>query len=187
MAFWFFALGIPTLALGLFMLLRREAASRAVAAFPRWAAGGYVLTFVAWGWTAHELDTIGIEIFDRYLKAFPGELWILAAVLAFLMCAWMANLLPIRAVSAIFMLFPASLFPRIRLEPSAWRLALVVYAYIAAIVGMYSMFYPWHARRAIAWTAARPKAMLAFGAAFTAVGALFAVLGAAFLFGGGAQ
>lgn len=187
MPFWFFALGLPSLALGLFMVLRRELAARAVSAFPRWAVGGYVLTFIAWVWTAHELDTIGIEVFDRYLKVFPGELWILAIVLAYLMCIWMANLLPIRAASAILMLFPASLFPAIRLEPSSWRLALVVYAYIAAIVGMFSMFYPWHARRAIVWLVSRPKAFATVGVLFTAVGALFLVLGFAFLLSGGAQ
>ena len=187
MSFWFFVLGVPTLALGLFMALKPGAASSALKAFPRASALGFVLTFVAWLWTAHELDVIGIEVFDRFLKAFPGELWILAVVLAYLMCVWMPNLLPIRAVSAIMMLFPASLFPALRLEPSQWRLLPVIYAYIAAIVGMYSMFYPWHARRAIFWIASRTRAVVAFGAVLSAVGALFAVMGTVFLFSGGAQ
>ena len=40
-----------------------------------------VLTAIAWFWTAYECDTIGIDVFDMLLKRFPGQLWIMAAVL----------------------------------------------------------------------------------------------------------
>ena len=42
-----------------------------------------VLTAIAWFWTAYECDTIGIDVFDMLLKRFPGQLWIMAAVLTY--------------------------------------------------------------------------------------------------------
>ena len=177
MIFWFFALGLPFAAYGAFAVARSSLAAKALVAFPRNRTAGTVLCAVAWFWTAYELDTIGIEIFDRFLKAFPFELWILAAVLTVLTCWWMANLLPIRGVAAIFMLFPAELFPVIRLEPTPWRLALVVVAYICAIIGMFGMFYPWRIRQALAWLAAVPSRVAASGVVCLAVGALLLALG----------
>ena len=179
MIYWFFALGIPLAAYGLFAVLRPASAAKALVAFPRNQHAGTVLCAVAWFWTAYELDTIGIEIFDRFLKAFPFELWVLAAVLTVLTCWWMANLLPIRAVAAIFMLFPGELFPVIRLEPTLWRLALVVFAYVCAFTGMVGMFYPWRIRQALAWIASSSAMVLATGAAGLATGALFIALGCA--------
>ena len=177
MTFWFFALGLPFAAYGAFAVARSSLAAKALVAFPRNRTAGTVLCAVAWFWTAYELDTIGIEIFDRFLKAFPFELWILAAVLTVLTCWWMANLLPIRGVAAIFMLFPAELFPVIRLEPTPWRLALVVVAYICAIIGMFGMFYPWRIRQVLAWLAAVPGRVAASGVVCLAVGALLLALG----------
>ena len=43
-----------------------------------------VLTAIAWFWTAYECDTIGIDVFDMLLKRFPGQLWIMAALLTYL-------------------------------------------------------------------------------------------------------
>lgn len=179
MNFWFFLLGFPLLAFGILAVARPGAISSALVAFPRNRVVGTVLCVFAWLFTAYELDTIGIEVFDRFLKVFPGQLWIMAAVLAVLTCWWMPNLLPVRAVSALFMLFPAELFPVIRLEPSPWRLALVVFAYLCAIAGMFGMFYPWRVRQALAWISTRRAVLLAYGAVHAAAGALFLVLGCA--------
>ena len=177
MIYWFFALGIPLAAYGLFAVLRPSVAGRALVAFPRNRPAGVSLCAIAWFFTAYELDTIGIEIFDRFLKAFPFELWLLAIVLTVLTCWWMANLLPIRGAAAIFMLFPAELFPVIRLEPTQWRLALVVFAYICATAGMFGMFYPWRIRQALAWISAAPARVAATGMACLATGVLFLSLG----------
>lgn len=177
MIFWFFALGVPLAAYGVFAVARDSLAAKALVAFPRNRAAGAVLCAAAWLWTAYELDTIGIEIFDRFLKAFPFELWLLAIVLTVLTCWWMENLLPIRGVAAIFMLFPAELFPVIRLEETSWRLALVVVAYLCASLGMFGMFYPWRIRQALAWLAASPFRVRVSGVLCLAVGALFFALG----------
>ena len=177
MLFWFFALGLPLAACGLFAVARPSLAARALVAFPRNRAAGVALCAAGWLWTAYELDTIGIEIFDRFLKAFPFELWILAGVLTVLTCWWMANLLPIRGVAALFMLFPAELFPVIRLEETPWRLALVVFAYLCASAGMFGMFYPWRIRQALAWLASSPVHTASAGVLALATGALFLALG----------
>lgn len=177
MIYWFFALGAPLVAYGLFAVARPSRASQALVAFPRNRIAGAVLCAVGWFWTAYELDTIGIEIFDRFLKAFPFELWLLACVLTVLTCWWMADLLPIRGVAALFMLFPAELFPVIRLEETSWRLALVVFAYLCAATGMFGMFYPWRIRQALAWIASSPLRVVATGSAVLATGTLFLALG----------
>ena len=177
MTIWFFVLGLPLLAYGLASLVWTDRTAKALVAFPRNKWAGRILCAIGWFFTAYECDKIGIDIFDQFLKAFPGEVWILAVALTILTCWWMENLLPIRGVCALFMLFPAELFPAIRLCESSWRRALVIVAYVCLIIGMFGMFYPWQIRRALAWRAASPVRMRAFGVVFLAVGALLTVLG----------
>ena len=178
MTTWFILLGVPTFAVGLYALLFTERAARLCLTFPRNTIAGWILCAIGWAWTAYECETIGIDVFDKFLKAFPMELPILAIVLTILTCWWMPNLLPLRGVSALFMLFPAELFPAIRLCDTNWRLSLVVFAYVCAIVGMYGMFYPWRLRQALAWLAAKPARVRAAGVLCAAVGGLFLVLSA---------
>ncbi len=177
MTSWFFVLGVPLFLYGLVSVAAPSWTGKALVGFPRWKVAGWILCAIGWFWTAHELDVIGIEIFDRYLKAFPGELWILATVLTPLTCWWMPNLLPLRGLAAVFMLFPASLFPAVRLCDTPWRLALVVVAYACAITGMFGMFYPWHWRRALAWRAESKGRVVAFGFVFLLTGVLLLALG----------
>ena len=177
MTFWFFFLGLPLLVYGLASVLKPDLTAKALLAFPRHRLAGQILCAVGWLWTAYECDTIGIDVFDKYLKAFPGELWILAVVLTILTCWWMENLLPIRGVAAVCMLFPGELFPAVRLCDTSWRIALVVFAYLCAIFGMFAMFYPWWIRKGFSWMSSRPSVLRGTGGAFVAVGALFALLG----------
>ena len=177
MTTWFFLIGTPLAAFGLFAAIRPSLAAKALVAFPRNRAAGVALCALGWIGTAYELDTIGIEVFDRFLKAFPFELWILAFVLTVLVCWWMPNLLPIRGLSAIFMLFPAEMFHEIRLEPTQWRLVLVSIAYICIITGMFGMFYPWRIRQALAWLAEKPVRVATIGTFILSAGTLCLVLG----------
>ena len=112
-----------------------------------------VLVAVAWFWTAYECDTIGIDVFDMLLKRFPGQLWIMAAVLSYLTWIWMPKHLLTRAVMGIFMLIPAELFKVTRpILPDggfAPVQIVVAIAYILAIIGMYGMFYPWRIEKAL--------------------------------------
>ena len=185
MTVWFFVLGVPLFGYGLFTVLKPQMAARFLQALPRNRAAGQALCAAAWLWTAYEVDTIGIEVFDRIVRRLwflssdiPGMVWILAIVLTVLTCLWMDNLLSLRAISALFMLFPAELFPAVRQCDTSWRLTLVVFAYVCAVIGMFGMFYPWHLRRALTWRTAKPARVTAFGAVYLAIGALFLVLGA---------
>jgi len=185
MTFWFFALGLPLLVYGAASLLRADLVARFLLAFPRDRRAGWALCAAGWFWTAYEVDTIGIDVFDRIVRRLwflsadiPGAVWILALILTVLTCLWMENLLPIRGVCALFMLFPGELFASVRLCETSWRLTLVVFAYVCAVIGMFGMFYPWRIRQALAWRAASPLRIRALGAVFAALGALFTVLGA---------
>jgi len=113
----------------------------------------WVLVVVAWFWTAHECDTIGIDVFDMLLKRFPGQLWIMAAVLSYLTIIWMPNNLLTRAVMGIFMLIPAEALPLLRphLPESGFAPVQIVVAviYVLATIGMYGMFYPWKIESAL--------------------------------------
>jgi len=171
MLFWSAILGVPLLIVGLFTVLAPVRAGRALVSFAEAKYVGWILCADGWFSTAHELDVIGIEAFDRFLKAFPGELWILAAVLTPLTCAWMPKHLPTRGFSAVCMLFPASLLPALRTYDTAWRLLPVSIAYACAVWGMYAMFYPWKTEKANVFLAARPGLLRVVGAVLLLTGA----------------
>lgn len=113
-----------------------------------------VLVVTAWLWTAYECDRIGIDVFDMLLKRFPGQLWVMAAVLSYLTWIWMPQNLLTRAIMGIFMLIPAGLFRLLRpmLPESGFAPVQIAVgaAYVLAVVGMYGMFYPWRIEKAIA-------------------------------------
>ena len=115
----------------------------------------WFLVAFAWFWTAYECDVIGIDVFDMLLKRFPGQLWIMAAVLTYLTIIWMPKNLFTRAIMGIFMLIPAEVLPLVRphLPDSGFApIQLVVaFVYVLAIIGMYGMFYPWRIESALRW------------------------------------
>ncbi len=120
-----------------------------------------VLTAIGWFWTAYECDTIGIDVFDMLLKRFPGQVWIMAAVLTYLTIIWMPKNLLTRSIMGIFMLIPAELFKITRpLLPDggfAPVQIVVAIAYVLAIIGMYGMFYPWRIETALKWILRKPQ------------------------------
>ena len=111
------------------------------------------LVALAWVWTAYECDTIGIDVFDMLLKRFPGQLWIMAAVLTYLTIIWMPRNLLTRSIMGIFMLIPAELFrftrPLLPESGFAPVQIVVAIAYVLAVIGMYGMFYPWRIEAAL--------------------------------------
>ncbi|MBO4448571.1 MAG: hypothetical protein J5807_03700 [Kiritimatiellae bacterium] len=112
-----------------------------------------VLSAIAWFWTAYECDTIGIDVFDMLLKRFPGQLYLMAAVLTCLTFVWMRPHLITRAVMGIFMLAPGELFKLTRQALPEHGFApvhvLVAFLYVLAVIGMYGMFYPWKIEKAL--------------------------------------
>ena len=120
-----------------------------------------VLTAIGLFWTAYECDVIGIDVFDMLLKRFPGQVWIMAAVLTYLTIIWMPKNLLTRSIMGLFMLIPAELFKVTRplLPESGFAPVqlIVAFAYVLAIVGMYGMFYPWRIESALKWILRRKQ------------------------------
>ena len=172
---WSLAIGIPPLLLGIAMLAMPVKAAGWLTSFGDSKRIAWVLVPVGWFWTAHELDVIGIEVFDRFLKIFPGELWILAIVLIPLTIAWMPKHIAMRGLSAVLMLYPATFFQCARLVESDWRLVAVSWTYWCIVLGMFSMFYPWRTQKALEWIAAARWRMRAAGAVHVAAGAAVVV------------
>ena len=151
--FWTLILVLPLLAFGGLAVLSRK---RALSGFDYFAENrlfALLLTLIGWFWTAYECHTIGIDVFDMLLKRFPGQLWLMAAVLSFLTFIWMPKNLPVRALMGIFMLMPAEALKTTRLLVPASGFSpvqlLVGLIYCYAVVGMYGMFYPWRIEKAV--------------------------------------
>ena len=179
---WGLLLGLPLVAFGAVSAVSREKAQAFAQWFETSRIVAIVLTIVAWFWTARELDMIGIDVFDMVTKRFPGELWILAAVLSYLTIIWMPKNLGVRALTGLLMLFPASLFRVTRLflpESGVGTVhVFVVFAYVCAVIGMYGMFYPWRLEKGLEIVLTGPKfATRLFGASLTLLGIALIVAG----------
>lgn len=179
---WGLILGVPLLAFGGGSLLSSERTSKFVDWFESSRPVAAALTVLAWFWTAYECDTIGIDVFDMILKRFPGEVWILAALLSYLTFIWMPKNLPVRALTGILMLIPAELFKVTRLLlPTNGGVGLVhvfvITAYVGAVVGMYGMFYPWRLERGLRWFQASSLRMKGLGLLCAAWGLTLILIG----------
>ena len=181
MIIWGLFLGLPLLAYGFAALYSPDSVRKFNLFFTASRLVSTPLTILAWAWTAWELDNIGIDVFDMFLKRFPGELLILAAVLAYLTIIWMPKNLGVRALTGVLMLFPASLFRTTRLLLPEGGFAVVhvfvVFAYIAAVVGMYGMFYPWRLEKAVEMLTRRDALARVFGVALALCGLMLVACG----------
>ena len=166
MTYWGILLGLPLLAFGGVHLFSPSSARSAVGWFERSRAVAIVLTVIAWGWTSYEIANYDVNVFREFLGGIRGPLkivvdmlafgfdhfWALAPVLAYLTVIWMPKNLSVRALSGILMLFPALMFRTTRLLlPDGFGAVhlFVVAAYVAAVIGMYTMFYPWRTEKAL--------------------------------------
>ena len=178
---WGLFLGLPLLAFGGGVVCSTGKASCFVEWFKSSRAVALALTVIAWFWTAYECDTIGIDVFDMVLKRFPGQLWIMAAVLSWLTFIWMPANLSVRALTGLLMLIPAELFKATRpILPDGGFAAvhvLVATAYVGAVVGMYGMFYPWRLEKGMRWFQASPLRFRLLGALCIAWGVALVAAG----------
>lgn len=178
--FWGMFYALPLVCAGMAAAVSPQTALDLFGKFRVSKAAAWILTSIAWFWTAHECDTIGIAAFDRFTKMFPGELWILACALVPLTVAWMGKNLPVRASCGILMLAPSAAFAAMRPfrpEQGVWFAPsdiVVCAAYAGAVAGMYGMFYPWRIERAVAGVLRRPRLARCAGAVSAAAGAAVA-------------
>ncbi len=172
---WAFICGAFQALAGLaFLVFPSSAVAAFLRGFPRAEWTGRILAVITWILAAWATMVLPLD-FLRPVQQ-PQVLVPLTAALAFLTCWWMPELLACRAVAGILMLFPCPLFLAVRAHPSAWRIALVVYAYIAAIKGMVIMFSPYHMRRACFCLADRPALQKTIGIVFLLIGIFFITL-----------
>jgi len=170
---WSLLLGGLLLAKGIFLLAARPQAERMAKGFARHVWTGRVLATFAWIWAGWALYVMPLELLQ------PIRQWIPLLVLAAIPLSWywMAELLSCRAMGGLLVLFPCPLLLAVREEPSPLRLALVIFAYLAIVIGMTLILYPYYLRRWIAWAITRPLRMQLAGAASAALGAFFVALG----------
>ena len=178
---WSFALGMPLLVFGVGAVVVFSRTKAFVRWFEESSVVAGILTVAAWAWTAYECETIGIDVFDRVLKCFWGELVILAVVLAVLTFLWMRPNLSVRSLMGILMLVPAELFKVTRLmlpESGVGAVHLfVVTGYVGAVVGMYGMFYPWRLEKAMGWMLGRRVRAAVLGVVSAVWGAALILVG----------
>lgn len=179
--FWGLVLGLPLLAFGVVASLRPDTARRGAEWFFVSRPCAIALTIFASFWTGYECDIMGIDVFDAVLKRFPGEVWVLAAILAWLVIIWMPKNLPMRALTGILMLIPAELFKVTRFYLPSSGVALVhlfvVTAYLGAVVGMYGMFYPWRLEKGLEILLRTHTRSRVLGVVLAAWGAALCVVG----------
>ncbi len=195
MTYWGILLGLPLLAFGGVYAFAPSKGRSFTIRFENSKAAAVVLTVLAWAWTSYEIGTFDVNIVREFLGGLQGpfkpvvgarafafdHFWMLAPVLAYLTVIWMPKNLPVRALTAILMLFPALMFRTTRLLVPESGFApvhlFVATAYMAAVVGMYGMFYPWRIEKALAFMTRTDGLARAVGFVFAAWGVALAVTG----------
>ena len=179
MIYWGVLLGIPILAFGGVYVFAPSAGRAFTNWFENSKVVAVVLTIIAWMWTSCEIATSN-NIFVPFAFVF-NHFWVLVPVLVYLTIIWMPNNLPVRALAAILMLFPALMFRTTRLLVPEGGFApihlFVVTAYLAAIVGMYGMLKPSHIEKALAFATRTDGLARSVGVLFTVMGILLAITG----------
>ena len=175
LAHWSLILGAMLLIKGIILLSGHPMSIRATKGFARHQWTGRLLAIGAWAWAGWALYVMPLELLTPFRQWIP----LLVVIAIPLSWFWMTDLLSCRALGALLVLFPCPLLLAVRecLSPSPLRLALVVFAYIAIVLGMTLILYPYYLRRALDWLAAHPLRLRVAGAASAVVGAFFIALG----------
>lgn len=174
---WCYFLGGLMLAEGLASVIAPKITSKLYRAFPRNVWAGWILCAVAWIWSGHAVNAMGID----FLLPYRTLISILSVVCIFLTCWWLDNLLSCRAWGGILCLFPYELLHVARVHLSPWRLVVVSLTYLLIVWGMVLILYPWKMRDLITWITATPTRLRTVSALEAAVGITVVVLGATVL------
>ena len=170
---WSLLLGTILLIKGIFLLSARAQAAQVAKGFARNVWAGRILATFAWAWAGWALYVMPLELLTSIRQWIP----ILILVAIPLSWFWMADLLSCRALGGLLVLFPCPLMLAVHEDPSPLRLALVIFAYLAIILGMTLILYPYYLRRWIDWCVAQPVRLQLAGAASAVLGAFFVALG----------
>jgi len=115
----------------------------AVMAFPRSLWPGWILSAVCLAWVAWVILHASLGRFD-FLKPY---VYAAAPIAFFLVIKFMDELLAPRALGGLLMLLANPVLNVARWHDSAWRLLLVVIAYVWVVVGIVLMLSPYRFRQ----------------------------------------
>jgi hypothetical protein len=169
---WSMVLGFLLIARGFFCLSAPGPAAKMARSFARATWTGRLIAAAAWIWAGWALYVMPLE----FLLPFRHWIPVLILLAIPLSWYWMADLLSCRALGGLLVLFPCPMLIAVRANPSAWRLALVIFAYISIMLGMTLILYPYYLRRWLDWLAARQTRMQIWGGTSLAVGGLFLLI-----------
>lgn len=154
---------------GLGLLLLSPWGARAVDAFPRSRFSGYLLSTLAWVW-------VGVELYLRPvdLLAFVSPKASLGVALILIPISWvlLSNLLSVRALGGLLMLWPMPVILAVRSDPSLWRLVPVIVGYVHLVLGMVFVFHPWTLRVLCQGGALRVGILKLVGMSYALIGCL---------------
>ncbi len=150
-----------------------EQALRALRGFHRNVWAGRVLAAVALIWSGWLFYATPLPWFE------PFKMWLIPMGLAvYVLVVWlMRELLAPRALGGVLLLAPAPLLSAAFMQPSAWRLVVVVLAYVMAVKGLILVLNPYVFRKAVARWATGPRVCRIMGLVGMALGLFVVFLG----------
>lgn len=132
-------------AAGLIGLGAPALARRLLLGFPRSRTMRWVLTAIVLGWCGHLLYHGPLGFLEPY------RVWLLLLVplAVVLLCCYVDELLAARALGGLLILVPAPMLDAARWEPSLWRYAPILLAYVMVVVGAWLVAAPYVFRKAV--------------------------------------
>ncbi|HOX01605.1 MAG TPA: hypothetical protein P5555_04045 [Candidatus Paceibacterota bacterium] len=166
-------LGALIIAPALFALTRPEGFVAQARRFPRSRPWGFVLVPLATAWFLYYLSLETISDF----AAFKPYMYVGFALLGALTCIYVQDFLAVRGLALVLMLLGKLMIDTALWADTAWRLVIIVWAYLIICAGMWLTVSPWRLRDLIDWATAEPARLRALMIARLGLGLFVAVLG----------
>lgn len=169
----FLLAGFLLLLLGILPLVLPEATERWLIAFPRSRMWGFGLLGVATLWAWVLIKTIDLGEFAKWQHL----ILIVIPVAALLTAQFVDELLAARALGMVLLLAAEPLLEAAFLQPEVSRLALVIFAYVGIVAGMFWIGMPYLLRDQVRWLTTSPVRLRTGAVLVAAYGALLLIFG----------
>ncbi|MCF7669934.1 MAG: hypothetical protein K9N48_09195 [Verrucomicrobia bacterium] len=168
-------LGLIIAAPTLYGLARPETVSQLIRRFPRSTPLGYFLITLGTIWFLYNFNQERVADFASYRKL----MFLGFVLLGIFTAVYIRDFLAVRALSVVILLLAKLMVDTARFHESAWRLVIVVTAYLFVIAGIWFTISPWRLRDIINWAGANTKRLRIACGLRLAFGLLLIVLGIA--------
>lgn len=165
--------GVLVLGWHLYLCLFPAQAGNWLTGFPRNVWSGRVLTAIAVGGVVYLVWNSQIAWLERYRFL----LCVLSPLAYVLIIIFVDELLAVRALGGLLLLFPALILDAAFVYPSNSRLVMTVFAYVLVILGMILVWSPYMFRKMTAPWAGQPGICRIVGAAGSTLGLVMILLG----------